>query len=108
MARMSAAFHDQGSAGILKAWAVENRLYRETWEVPGYDLLPKLRDLRIPTLVIVGDHDFIPPEIATQIAKAIPDATLVTIQNCGHFTYLECETEVRNALKDFFQRSRKE
>jgi len=108
MARMSAAFHDQGSAGILKAWAVENRLYRDTWEVPGYDLLPKLRDLRIPTLVIVGDHDFIPPEIATQIAKAIPDARLVTMKNCGHFSYLECETEVRVALNDFFKRSKKE
>ena len=106
MERMSAAFHDQGSAGILKAWAVESRLYRETWDVPGYDLLPKLRDLRIPTLVIVGDHDFIPVEIATQLAKEIPKATLVTIPNCGHFSYLECEAAVRNALNDFFKRSR--
>lgn len=104
MARMSAGFHTQGKDGIVKAWAVEDRLYRDTWQVPGYDLLPKLRSLRIPTLVIVGEHDFIPTEIATQIAQPIPDATLVTIRDCGHFAYLECGGEVRNALSDFFLR----
>jgi len=33
---------------------------RDTWEVPGYDLLSRLRRLDIPTLVITGDHDFHP------------------------------------------------
>jgi proline iminopeptidase len=106
MARMSAGFHGQGRDGIVKAWAVENRLYRDTWQVPGYDLLPKLGSLSIPTLVIVGEQDFIPPEIATQIAHAMPRATLVTIKDCGHFAYLECPTEVRNALRAFLATER--
>lgn len=106
MARMSAGFHRQGKDGIVKAWAVEERLYRDTWQVPGYDLLPKLRSLRIPTLVIVGEDDFIPIEIATQIAHAMPNVTLVVIKGCGHFAYLECAPEVRTALKDFFLRTR--
>jgi pimeloyl-ACP methyl ester carboxylesterase len=106
MARMSAAFHSQGSAGILKAWAIEERLYRDTWSVPGYDLLPKLRSLRIPTLVIVGEQDFIPPTIAAEIARSLPEATLVAIPNCGHFAYLECGSAVRNALKNLFARRR--
>jgi proline iminopeptidase len=105
MARMSAAFRSQGSEGILKAWGVEERLYRETWAVPGYDLLPRLRAVRIPTLVIVGEQDFIPPEIAAQIAEALPAATLVTIRDCGHFAYLECGADVRKALDEFFRRS---
>jgi pimeloyl-ACP methyl ester carboxylesterase len=33
----------------------------DTWSLPDYDLLPKLKTLSIPTLVIYGDHDFIPP-----------------------------------------------
>jgi len=103
MARMSARFHAQGKDGIVKARAIEQRLYDDTWQVPGYDLLPKLRSLRIPTLVIVGQQDFIPSEIATQIARAIPAAALVTIENCGHFAYLECGAEVRRALSDFFR-----
>ena len=101
---MSAQFRAQGTNGILKAWAIESRLYRDTWDVADYDLLPKLRSLRIPTLVIVGEHDFIPTEIAAQIAGALPAATLATIKDCGHFAYLECGTEVRKAVDSFFSR----
>jgi proline iminopeptidase len=104
MVRMSAQFRAQGTNGILKAWAIESRLYRDTWDMTDYDLLPKLRSLRTPTLVIVGEHDFIPPEIAAQIASALPRATLATIKDCGHFAYLECGTEVRKAIDNFFSR----
>lgn len=102
MAAMKAAFISQGSGGIVKARAVEDRLMLETWQVEGYDLLPRLRTLDIPTLVIAGDHDFIPVEIAERIARAIPKARLVTIKDCGHFAYLECAGETRAALSDFF------
>ena len=104
MARMSAGFRSQGKDGILKAWAVEERLYRDTWSQPGYDLLPRLRRLRVPTLVIVGEQDFIPPAIANEIAQALPEVTLVTIPGCGHFAYLECGSVVRSALNSFFVR----
>ena len=103
MARMEAAFHRQGKQRILKARAVEDQLYRDTWQVPGYDLLPKLRRLHIPTLVIAGEDDFIPVEVARNIAQAIPNAKLVTIEDCAHFAYLECPADVRNALNEFFQ-----
>jgi proline iminopeptidase len=106
MARMSAGFHSQGRDGILKAWAIEERLYRDTWSLPGYTLLPALRSLRIPTLVIVGEQDFIPPAIGKEIARTLPEATLVTIPNCGHFAYLECGSAVRSALDNFFARRR--
>ena len=103
MAAMKAGFVGQGSAGILKARAVEDRLMRDTWELESYDLKPKLRGLSIPTLVIAGDFDFIPVEVADHIARAIPKATLVTMRDCGHFAYLECGDGVRKAFNDFFQ-----
>jgi len=105
MARMSEGFHRQGKAGILKAWAIEERLYRDSWQAPGYDLLPRVRELRIPTLVIVGEQDFIPTQIAAQIAQAVPSATLVRIRDCGHFAYMECGADVRRAMDDFFRRT---
>jgi proline iminopeptidase len=106
MARMKAGFISQSEAGILKARAVEERLMRDTWQVHEYDLLPKLRSLRVPTLVISGDHDFIPSDIAGGIAQTIPNGQLVTLKNCGHFAYLECPGEVRNAIDTFFRRTR--
>ncbi|HYE14336.1 MAG TPA: alpha/beta fold hydrolase [Pyrinomonadaceae bacterium] len=106
MAAMKAAFTRQGKEGILKARAVEDRLMRDTWQVAGYDLLPKLRSLRVPTLIIAGEDDFIPPAVAEHIARAIPGARLVMIKECGHFAYLECAGDVRNAFNDFFRPAR--
>jgi proline iminopeptidase len=102
MTRMEAAFRRQGKQGILKARAVEDRLMGDTWEQPGYDLLPKLRDLPVPTLVLAADHDFIPVQVARHIAEAIPNGKLVTLNQCGHFAYLECPDEVRKAMDGFF------
>jgi proline iminopeptidase len=104
MATMRAGFISQRKEGILKARAVEDRLMRDTWEIQGYDLLPKLRRLDIPTLVIAGDHDFIPGEVAAHIAGAIPNARLLTLKDCGHFAYLESAGDVRIGLIDFFGR----
>ena len=103
MTTMHAAFLSQGSAGIVKARAVEDRLMRDTWQVPGYDLTPKLRSLRIPTVVIAGDKDFFPIEVAAHIADALPNGHLMTMKNCGHFAYLECPGDTRKALLDFFK-----
>jgi len=105
MARMKAAFISQGSQGIVKARAVEDRLMADTWDMDGYDLLPKLRTVTVPTLVVVGDHDLIPVDIAAHIAHAIPNARLITLANCGHFTYLECPGDVRTAIDNFFHRT---
>jgi proline iminopeptidase len=102
MATMKAGFVRQGSDGILKAWAVEDRLMADTWQVPTYDLMPKLKALKMPTLVIYGDHDFIPREISEHIVAAMPQAWLVTLPDCGHFAYLECAAGVRKAFDDFF------
>jgi proline iminopeptidase len=104
MSAMKTAFVSQGKEGIVKARAAEDHLMLDTWEKPGYDLLPQLRTFSIPTLVIAGDHDFIPMETVAHIAQAIPGAKLVTLTNCGHFAYLECAGDVRSAFADFFQR----
>jgi len=82
MAVMKVQFVSQGKEGILKARAIEGRLMRKTWEKEGYDLLPKLRTDQIPTLVIYRNHDFIPGDIATHIAQAIPDSQMITLRGC--------------------------
>jgi proline iminopeptidase len=106
MATMKAAFIRQGKEGIVEARAVEDRLMADTWSSNAYDLLPKLKALRIPTLVIFGDHDFIPFDTAAHIAGAIPNARLVTFKACGHFSYLECPDAVRKSIDEFFQGTR--
>jgi proline iminopeptidase len=106
MARMKAGFVAQGSEGILKAWEIEDRLMAETWSSEGFDLLPGLRGLAVPTLVIYGDHDFIPGAISQHITRAIPNARLIPLKNCGHFSFMECPDDVRDALTQFFKLAR--
>ena len=91
--------------GILKAEAIGDRLWSETYESPEYDLLPHLTQIRIPTLILHGDYDFIPQACATHIAEAIPGARLVVLPDCGHFSYIERPDEVRHALTESFQSS---
>jgi proline iminopeptidase len=102
MAAMHSAFTRQGKGGIVKARAVEDHLMLDTWAVADYDLLPRLRNLQIPVLVLTGDADFIPVEIGSRIARATPRGKLVTIHDCGHFAYLECPVDARKALEEFF------
>ncbi len=92
--------------GILKARKIEERLMAETWLLDDYDLLPKLGRLEIPTLVLSGDHEFIPEECAAHIARAIPKARHVRLKECGHFCYLECPERVRHELGELFQGTR--
>ncbi len=84
--------------GIIAARAIENRLYDLTWNREDYDLLPALRDLEIPTLVLTGDREFIPVAIAGEIAEAIPASRLEIVPDCGHFSFLEQPTAVHAAV----------
>ncbi len=102
MTRMHDAFIRQGKDAIKKARVVEDRLMSDTWQLDGYDLLPKLRALKVPVLVMGADHDFFPPEIAGHIAQASSNAYLVVLTDCGHFSYLECPDPVRTSVDAFF------
>ena len=89
-------------ADILKARAIEDRLYARTWMSSQYDLPARLRALRTPTLVIHGDHDLIPVECAIHVAEAISGSRIVVLGDCGHFAFLERPVEVLDAIVDFF------
>jgi proline iminopeptidase len=84
--------------GVLLARAIEERLYEETWSSPTYDLLPRLRVLTAPTLILHGAHDFVPVQLAEHIADAIPGARFVVLPGCGHFCFLEAPEAVREQV----------
>jgi pimeloyl-ACP methyl ester carboxylesterase len=62
-----------------------------------------LRDLDVPTLVVVGEEDALtPPADSEAMAAAIPGARLVRIGGAGHLTPMERPGAVAAALGDFF------
>ncbi|HUG60562.1 MAG TPA: alpha/beta fold hydrolase [Methylomirabilota bacterium] len=66
------------------------------------DSRPLLPAIACPTLVVVGDRDQItPPEVAEEIASAVPGARLVTMPMCGHLSTLERPQAATHALVQF-------
>ena len=59
---------------ILKARAIEERLYEQTWQRSSYDLVEPLKTFQKPTLVLHGKQDFLPLACANNIALASPAA----------------------------------
>jgi proline iminopeptidase len=90
---------------IVKARAIEDRLYAETWLSAEYDVLARLRKTQVPALIIHGDNDVIPLRCATHVAEALSGSRLVVLSGCGHFAYLERPAEVLDAIADFVLQS---
>ncbi len=66
------------------------------------DQRPHLAALRCPVLLVHGDTDLLtPPECAEEIAAAVPQARLVTIERCGHLLTMERPAEVNRALLEW-------
>lgn len=68
-----------------------------------YDLRPQLKKLTMPTLLIHGAEDPVPPATAEEIHQALPNSMLVILKNCGHFSFVEQPKECSAAIKRFFK-----
>jgi 3-oxoadipate enol-lactonase len=73
-------------------------------ERPDYSTL--LRELDIPSLVIVGDHDSWAPDAVTdQLLASLPDAELQRFPGAGHLPNLEDPEHFNTALRTFVGRT---
>lgn len=73
---------------------------------PNFDLTDRLGDIRAPTLVIVGRHDWITPlEASQEIAAGIPNSELVIFENSGHSPQKEEPERFIEVVKDFLKRT---
>jgi proline iminopeptidase len=74
---------------------------------PTYDVLPRLHELHMPALVVVGDDDFIcPPSQAERLHAALGDSTLATIEDCGHFPFIEQPEAFRGVVRAWWKDAR--
>jgi pimeloyl-ACP methyl ester carboxylesterase len=66
------------------------------------DLRPALRQVTVPALVIVGQHDRVTPAAAAvTLVSELPQGTLVTVENAGHMVMLERPDEVNEHIRTF-------
>jgi pimeloyl-ACP methyl ester carboxylesterase len=69
-----------------------------------YALEEKLRALKIPTLLIVGEHDGPCVRVHAWMAKTLPRATAITIPGVGHLTNLEAPDTFNRAVVRFLSK----
>lgn len=95
------------SPGPMMGWEV----YREMWGSTGeyvvdgnlgnLDYTEKLKSIRVPTLITVGDHDESAPWISGEMQKLIPGSKLVVLPTSGHMTFVDQPEMFRKAVTDF-------
>lgn len=68
----------------------------------GWTVMERLSEIKVPTLVIAGRHDFLfPPEHQAILADRLVNATLMLIERAGHNPHMEQPAVVIQALLDF-------
>jgi pimeloyl-ACP methyl ester carboxylesterase len=70
-----------------------------------FDVMERLGEIEVPTLVIAGSADQLTPvKYARFLNEHIPGACMVTIEDAGHMVMLEQPTEVAKAVREFLEK----
>jgi 3-oxoadipate enol-lactonase len=71
-----------------------------------FDLRPQLAEVRVPVLVLVGEHDeATPPPMSHELAAGLPNARLKIIPGCAHVPQLQSPELFLEAIGDFLAAS---
>jgi 3-oxoadipate enol-lactonase len=66
------------------------------------DLRPQLAQVKVPVLVLVGEHDeATPPPMSRELAAGLPQARLKIIPGCAHVPQLQSPGVFLDAIGDF-------
>ncbi|CAN5245740.1 alpha/beta fold hydrolase [soil metagenome] len=81
------------TAGVIGALEALKNRPDSTGDLAGID---------VPTLVVVGEQDQLsPPNVAEEMAGAIPGSRLLVVPDAGHVTNLENPAAFNHALREF-------
>ncbi|MGD0820784.1 MAG: alpha/beta hydrolase [Desulfomonilia bacterium] len=96
---------------VLAEKAVESSAFtKKMWidlNTHDVDLLPLLPTLKLPVLVIWGDHDRILHVSTTEILKrSLPDSEIIIMKDCGHMPMVERPQETAQYYVAFLDKKR--
>ncbi|HEY1465096.1 MAG TPA: alpha/beta fold hydrolase [Terriglobales bacterium] len=89
------------------AWDV----YRAMWGSHGefvvdgnlteVEYLDRLSEIKVPTLIIVGDHDESDPKMSQEMHEKISGSKLVILPNSGHMTFVDQPEKFLTSVREF-------
>ena len=78
------------------------RLYRRQLQAMSFNAARKLKTINIPTLILHGKEDvLVPPGNAEILAKGIPNARKVILDNTAHFLFQPDTEKVTTLISEF-------
>jgi proline iminopeptidase len=95
------------SGGSPMGWDVLNQMWGAKSDfhidgnMTGFDFTPGLRKLKIPALVIYGDHDLVSAATARQSHEALAGSKLVEIPKSAHMTMVDQNAAFIDAVSRF-------
>jgi pimeloyl-ACP methyl ester carboxylesterase len=70
-----------------------------------FDIMERLGDIKVPTLILVGDNDKLTPvKYSEYMRDRIKNSKLYIIENAGHMVMLEQGEQVNTLIKNFLER----
>jgi proline iminopeptidase len=72
-------------------------------EAPGFDARDRLGEITARSLIIVGEHDTMPPEKGEVMRDGIAGSELVVLESSGHFSTLEEPEKLVQVVMDFLE-----
>jgi proline iminopeptidase len=99
--------YDPLSSNTGTAWDV----YREMWGSDGefivdgnlkeVEYVSRLSEIKVPTLIIVGEHDESDPKMSREMHEKIAGSQLVILPKSGHMTFVDQPEMFLKAVGDF-------
>ncbi|HPQ38746.1 MAG TPA: alpha/beta hydrolase [bacterium] len=83
-------------------YQTHNAFFRHAF--PSYDIRDQLQDIRAPTLILAGRHDWITPlKFARELAEGIPGARLEIFEEAGHSINADMPEKFREVVRRFLR-----
>jgi proline iminopeptidase len=90
---------------ILKAMGYQaTRVYDEGFvsgTMAGWDVTKRISQIRMPTLITVGQFDHVTPDCSREIHRAIPHSRLVVVRGKGHQPFYEDRDRYISLVRGF-------
>lgn len=90
---------------VMRVMWGEETEFKITGTLASFNATPRLGEIRVPTLIIVGANDTIPVPTAERMARSIPKAQLEVFEHSRHWSFIEEPERFLQTVKEFHRTS---